>query len=129
MCVVHWRGIHGGNVCALTVHVHSQSEGGRPYNIACCNPVLPTVTTSDVSNCQTSGGDSDPYISDGCITPGQIDVWRWVGTELVGEGKPFTFSRCSHGRGRTEARVDWRRERLPMTAALHQCLLHCMATK
>ena len=41
MCVVHWRGIHGGNVCALTVHVHSQSEGGKPCNIACCNLVLP----------------------------------------------------------------------------------------
>ena len=129
MCVVHWRGIHGGNVCALTVHVHSQSEGGRPYNIACCNLVLPTVTASDVSNSQTCSGDSDPCVSDGCTTPGQIDVWRWVGTELEGEGKLFTFSRCSHGRGRTEVRADWRRERLPVSVALHQCLLHCMATK
>ena len=60
MCVVHWRGIHGGNVCALTVHVHSQSEGGRPCNIACCNLVLPTVTTSDISNSQTCSGDGPP---------------------------------------------------------------------
>ena len=71
MCVVHWRGTHGGNVCALTVHVHSQSEGGRPHSIADCNLVLPTVTTSDVSNSQTCSVDSHPCVSDGCTTPGQ----------------------------------------------------------
>ena len=49
MCVVHWRGIHVDNVCALTVHVHSQSEGGRPCNIACCKLVLPTVITDDAA--------------------------------------------------------------------------------
>ena len=73
VCVVHWRGIHGGNVCALTVHVHSQSEGGRPCNIASCNLVLPTVITSDVSNSQICSGDSRPCVSDEWTTPGQ----RW----------------------------------------------------
>ena len=117
MCVVHWRGIHGGNVCALTVHIHSQSEGGRPCNIACCNLVLPIITTSEFNNSQTCSGDSDPCVSDRCTTAGQIDVWMWVGTELKVEGKLFAFSRCR--RGRTEARADWRRERLPVSTALY----------
>ena len=39
--------------------------------------------------------DSDPYISDRCTTPGQIDVWRCVGTELEGKDKLFAFSRCT----------------------------------
>ena len=43
MCVVHWRDIHGGNVCVLTVHIHSQSDGGRPCNIADCNLVPSAV--------------------------------------------------------------------------------------
>ena len=68
MCVVYWRGVHGGNACALTVHVHSQSEGVRPHNIARCNLVLPTVIASDVS--QTCSGDSEPCVSDRCTLVG-----------------------------------------------------------
>ena len=102
-----------------SVHIHSQSEGGRTCNIACCNLVLPTVTTSDASNSQSCSGDSRPCVSDRCTTSGQIDVWRWVGTDLKVEGKLFAFRRCSHGRGRTEARADWRRGRLPVSAALY----------
>ena len=121
MCVVYWRGVHGGNACALTVHVHSQSEGVRPHNIARCNLVLPTVITSDISNSQTCSGDSEPCISDVCTTPGQSDVWRWLGTELKGEGKPFTFSGCCSSHGSAEARADCggRRERLPASDVLH----------
>ena len=63
---------------------------------------------SDVSNSQTCSGDSDPCVSDRCTISGQIDVWRWVGIELEGEGKLFTFSRRRYGRGRTKAKVDWR---------------------
>ena len=79
------RGIHGGNVCALTVHIHSQSEGGRPCSIACCNLVLPTVTVSEFSNSQTCSGDSHPCVSDRCIISSQIDIWRCVGIDPEGE--------------------------------------------
>ena len=100
MCEVHWRGIHGGSVCALTVHIHSQSEGGRPCNIAGCNLVLPTVTTSDVNNSQTCSGDSHPCIIDGCTTPGQGNVvtgGRWVGINGEGECELFSFCWCCSG--------------------------------
>ena len=51
-------------VHTLTVHIHSQSEGVRPCNIACCNLVHSTVITSDVSNSQTSSSDSEPCVID-----------------------------------------------------------------
>ena len=96
------------HVHTLTVHVHSQSEGVRPHNIARCNLVLPTVITSDVCNSQTCSGDSEPCLTDRFTTPGQSDVWRWVGTELKGESKPFTFSRCCSGHGGAELWRGWR---------------------
>ena len=38
---------------------------------------------------------------------------------MEGKIELFTLNRCHHGRGRTEARADWRRERLPLSTALH----------
>ena len=102
-----------GNACALTVHVHSQSEGVRPHNSARCNLVLPTVITNDISNSQTCSVDSEPCVSDRCTTPGQCNVvtgGRWVGVNGKGDCELSPFYWCCSGIGGRELRGIWRAE-------------------